>query len=126
MSARSSGASRVGSTRHAWTRCYQSTDPAEKAFGAREEVTLYSGEVIVDELAVADAHPLGARPLQRRQYAQKFTELAGDVVAPGERDRFLSAVQSLADLEAVDALNIVVDPRVLAKAPANPSGIFGA
>lgn len=46
-----------------WTRRYHSTDPAEKAFGARAEVTLKSGEVIVDEIAVADAHPLGARPL---------------------------------------------------------------
>ena len=41
-----------------WTRRYHSTDPAEKAFGARAEITLKSGETIVDELAVADAHPL--------------------------------------------------------------------
>ena len=59
-----------------WTRRYHSTDPAEKAFGARAEVTLKSGEVISDELAVADAHPLGARPFGREQYMQKFTELA--------------------------------------------------
>ncbi len=32
--------------------------------------------MISDELAVADAHPLGARPFARRQYVQKFTELA--------------------------------------------------
>ncbi len=109
-----------------WTRRYHSTDPAEKAFGARAEVTLRSGEVIVDELALADAHPLGARPFGRRQYVQKFTELAGDVVEPGERQRFLSAVESLADLGSGDlgALNIVVDPRVLESAPAIPPGIF--
>ncbi len=56
------------------------TDPAEKAFGARAEVTLKSGEVIVDEIAVADAHPLGARPFERKQYVEKFTELAEGVV----------------------------------------------
>ena len=48
-----------------WTRRYHCADPAERAFGARAEVTLHSGEVIVDEIAVADAHPLGARPFGR-------------------------------------------------------------
>jgi 2-methylcitrate dehydratase len=109
-----------------WTRRYHSTDPAEKAFGARAEVTLKSGEVISDELAVADAHPLGARPFARQQYVQKFTELAEDVVEPAEQQRFLSAVGSLADLKGGDlgALNLLVDPRVLDKAPVVPSGIF--
>jgi 2-methylcitrate dehydratase len=109
-----------------WTRRYHSTDPAEKAFGARAEVTLKSGEVISDELAVADAHPLGARPFRRPQYVLKFSELADGVVEPAEQRRFLAAVDSLADLEAgtLDALNIVVDPRVLEKAPAIPPGIF--
>ncbi len=59
-----------------WTRRYHSTDPDEKAFGARAEITLKSGEVIVDELAVADAHPLGARPFARDQYVAKFRTLA--------------------------------------------------
>jgi 2-methylcitrate dehydratase len=111
-----------------WTRRYHSTDPAEKVFGARAEVTLKSGEVMTEELAVADAHPLGARPFQREQYVQKFTELAGDVVQPAEQRRFLSAVDSLDDLEAgaLGELNIVVELRVLEKAPAIPSGIFGS
>ncbi|GAA4540567.1 2-methylcitrate dehydratase PrpD [Mycobacterium paraffinicum] len=109
-----------------WTRRYHSTDPAEKAFGARAEVTLKGGEVIVDELAVADAHPFGARPFGRPQYEQKFTELAGDVVEPAERERFLSAVDALADLRAgrLDALNVMVDPRALERAPMIPPGIF--
>jgi 2-methylcitrate dehydratase len=109
-----------------WTRRYHSADPAERAFGALPEVTLKSGAVIFDELGVADAHPLGARPFQRLQYVQKFSKLAGDFVEPGERERFLSAVNSLADLEAgaLDALNVVVDPRVLQHAPVIPAGIF--
>jgi 2-methylcitrate dehydratase len=109
-----------------WTRRYHSNDPADKAFGARAEVTLKSGEVISDELAVADAHPLGARPFERKQYVAKFTELAEDVVEPAERQRFLSAVGSLADLKTGDlgALNVLVDPRVLDKAPVTPPGIF--
>jgi 2-methylcitrate dehydratase len=109
-----------------WTRRYHSSDPAEKAFGARAEVTLKTGEVISDELAVADAHPLGARPFGREQYVRKFTELADDVVEPAEQQRFLATVDSLADLQggALGALNVAVDPRVLNKAPVIPPGIF--
>jgi 2-methylcitrate dehydratase len=109
-----------------WTRRYHATDPAEKAFGARAEVTLKSGEVISDELAVADAHPLGARPFGREQYVHKFAELAADVVEPVQQQRFLSTVEGLGDLAAgaLGGLNVLVDPRVLDKAPVIPSGIF--
>src|SRR6202000_353893 len=109
-----------------WTRRYHSADPTEKAFGARAEVTLKSGEVISDELAVADAHPLGARPFQREQYVKKFTELAEDIVEPAEQQRFLSGVGALPDLKSGDlgGLNVLVDSRVLDKAPVISSGIF--
>jgi 2-methylcitrate dehydratase len=109
-----------------WTRRYHSADPAEKAFGARAEVTLKSGEVIVDEIAVADAHPLGARPFERKQYAGKFTELSEGVVDDAEQQRFLSAVEGLLEVQAgaLGSLNILVDPSVLAKAPTIPAGIF--
>lgn len=109
-----------------WTRRYHSTDPADKAFGARAEVTLHSGEVIVDEIAVADAHPLGARPFERAQYVGKFTALAEDVVDEAERRRFLAAAEALADLKAgaLGALNITVAARVLDAAPTIPAGIF--
>ncbi|OBF05320.1 2-methylcitrate dehydratase PrpD [Mycobacterium sp. 852002-10029_SCH5224772] len=109
-----------------WTRRYHSADPAEKAFGARAEVTLKNGEVIVDEIAVADAHPLGARPFGRKQYIGKFTELAEGVLSDTEQQRFLSAAEALADLQAgtLGALNITVGPRVLDTAPSIPSGIF--
>src|SRR3712207_137628 len=54
-----------------WTRRYHSTDPAEQAFGGRLEITLVDGERVVEEIAVADAHPLGARPFGRAQYVDK-------------------------------------------------------
>ncbi|ATA27500.1 2-methylcitrate dehydratase [Mycobacterium lepraemurium] len=109
-----------------WTRRYHSTDPSDKAFGARAVVTLKSGEVIVDELAVADAHPLGARPFERTQYVGKFHELAEGVVTDAEQQRFLSVAEGLPALPPGEAgeLNIVVDPAVLATAPAIPGGIF--
>lgn len=109
-----------------WTRRYHSTDPAEKAFGARAVVTLKNGDVIVDELAVADAHPLGARPFGREQYLAKFETLAADVTDAAERQRFLAVVDALPTAEpgSLDALNLRVDPRVLAAAPPVPAGIF--
>jgi len=109
-----------------WTRRYHCADPAEQAFGARAEVTLHSGEVIVDEIAVADAHPLGARPFGRNEYIGKFTELGQGVISDVERRRFLSAAQDLAGLRAgaLGALNIAVDPLVLDGAPTIAAGIF--
>jgi 2-methylcitrate dehydratase len=109
-----------------WTRRYHSTDPADKAFGARAEVTLKSGEVITDALAVADAHPLGARPFGREQYVAKFGELADGVVEVAERQRFLDAVQRVSELKGgeLGALNVRIAPDVLDKAPTIGSGIF--
>jgi 2-methylcitrate dehydratase len=106
-----------------WTRRYHSDDPADKAFGARAEVTLASGEVIVDELAVADAHPLGARPFARDQYIAKFTHLCDGVADSAEQQRFLEAVQGIDD---VHALNLRALPEVLDREPHIPPGIFTA
>ncbi|KLI07339.1 2-methylcitrate dehydratase [Mycolicibacterium conceptionense] len=109
-----------------WTRRYHSADPNQKAFGAKAVITLKSGETIVDELAVADAHPLGARPFEREQYVAKFAELADGVVETEEQQRFLAAVENVSSTKAggLDALNVRVDPRVLEKAPTVPPGIF--
>ncbi len=109
-----------------WTRRYHSTDPDEKAFGARAEVTLKSGEVIVDELAIADAHPLGARPFARDQYIAKFRTLAEGVVDPAEQDRFLDAAQRTPDLKAgeLNQLTFTVSDAVLARSPESPKGLF--
>ncbi len=109
-----------------WTRRYHADDPAEKAFGARAEITLASGETIVDELAVADAHPAGARPFARDQYIDKFRTLAEGVVDKAEQDRFLTAAVEAADLPAgqLGRLNIEVDPEVLAAARPVADGIF--
>ncbi|MFE3254209.1 2-methylcitrate dehydratase PrpD [Nocardia sp. NPDC059091] len=109
-----------------WTRRYHSTDPNEKAFGARAEVTLKSGEVIIDELAVADAHPLGARPFARDQYIAKFRTLAEGVIAPAEQDRFLEVAQRAGQLSAneLSELTFTVSSDVFARAPRSPKGLF--
>lgn len=109
-----------------WTRRYHSIDPQEKAFGAKAVVTLKNGEVIEDELAVADAHPLGARPFSREQYINKFRTLAEGVIEPAEQDRFLQAAQNAAALTPgeLNQLTFTVSEDVLAKAPKTPQGIF--
>lgn len=107
-----------------WTRRYLSTDPAEKAFGARAVITLKDGTEIVDELALADAHPLGARPFERAQYVEKFRTLADGVVSPEEQDRFLAAVEGLENLTDLTELNITVLDEVLAEAPDTPEGLL--
>ncbi len=108
-----------------WTRRYHSEDPAEKAFGGRVEVHLVDGTTIVDEIAVADAHPLGARPFARADYVRKFRMLAESVLEPTEIERFLALAQRLPELTPAEVreLSIVAAPGVLASAPA-PKGLF--
>nr|MBS1900509.1 MmgE/PrpD family protein [Actinomycetota bacterium] len=108
-----------------WTRRYHSIDPAEKAFGGRVEIRLTNGETVTDEIAVADAHPLGARPFAREDYIRKFRILAEPVLEPAEIERFLELAQRLPELTAdeVAQLSIVAKPGVLASAPA-PRGLF--
>ncbi len=93
-----------------WTRRYHSEDPQEKAFGGRVEIELANGERIVDEIAVADAHPLGARPFARADYIGKFRTLADGVLAPAEQDRFLDLVQRLPELTADELHGLTVTP----------------
>ncbi len=108
-----------------WTRRYHSLDPAEKAFGGRVTITLTDGTRIVDEIAVADAHPLGARPFAREQYVQKFRTLADGVLEPGEIDRFLAAAERLPELSAGEfsALTITARPGLLDSVVV-PKGLF--
>ncbi|MCR2824119.1 MmgE/PrpD family protein [Microbacterium sp. zg.Y909] len=108
-----------------WTRRYHSEDPAEKAFGGRVEIRLTDGTVIQDEIAVADAHPLGARPFAREDYIRKFRVLAEPVLEPAEIERFLDLAQRLPELtvDEVRQLSIVAKPGLLLAAPA-PKGLF--
>lgn len=96
-----------------WTRRYHSHDPKEKAFGGRVVVMLKGGSVISDALAVADAHPLGARPFKRPDYIKKFRTLSEGIIAPAEQDRFIAAVEHLTSLQAgeLNDLTFAVDAR---------------
>ncbi|UYN83623.1 MAG: MmgE/PrpD family protein [Microcella sp.] len=105
-----------------WTRRYHSLDLSEKAFGGRIEIELSDGSRVVDEIAVADAHPLGARPFGRAEYVAKFRMLAEGILHPDEIDRFLDVAQRLPELtpDEVRALTVTAATPV----PAAPKGLF--
>jgi 2-methylcitrate dehydratase len=75
-------------------------------------------------MAVADAHPSGARPFKRPDYIQKFRTLAEGVIAPAEQDRFIAAAERLVALKPgeLDELTFTVDAKLLGDRPAH--GIF--
>jgi 2-methylcitrate dehydratase len=83
-----------------WTRRFEEPAPLDKDHGARAVITLADGSRIVDELAVADAHPRGARPFGRAEYIAKFQTLTEEFLDKAEADRFLELVQRLPELDA--------------------------
>ncbi len=106
-----------------WTRRYHSKDPNELAFGGRVEVLLKDGSKLVDELAVANAHPLGARPFGREDYIRKFRILTEGIVSAREANRFIEVVQNLPRLAAgeLHLLNVALPAGQLV---VGKSGIF--
>jgi 2-methylcitrate dehydratase len=106
-----------------WTRRYHDANPAEKAFGGRVEIFFKDGSLVEDQMAVANAHPLGAKPFARGDYVRKFQTLTDGIITPQESQRFLGAVQRLPDLAPDDLvlLNVQVPEKNLAKGRA---GIF--
>jgi 2-methylcitrate dehydratase len=106
-----------------WERRYLSTDPNELAFGGRVEVIMQDGSRIVDELAVANAHSLGAKPFGRDDYIQKFQTLTDGIISTREANRFLEAAQDLPRLKAEELhqLNVALPVGTLA---VSKPGIF--
>ncbi len=91
-----------------WTERYHSQDPAKKAFGAMVEITFKDGSKMIDEMAVANAHPLGAKPFERKDYIRKFDMLTWDIIDTAERDRFLNLAENLPNLTADDLRRLTV------------------
>ncbi len=109
-----------------WTACYHATDPNQKAFGGRVEITFADGQKLTDEIAVADAHPLGARPFARAGYLRKFQTLTDELISREESERFLAAAQRLPELKPAQLaeLNISLPPGRLTCALRDQRGIF--
>jgi 2-methylcitrate dehydratase len=92
-----------------WTRRYHDADPARKAFGGRVEILFKDGSRLEDQMAVGNAHPLGATPFRRADYIRKFQTLTEGIISPQESRRFLDAVQRLPELPAADLRHLNVE-----------------
>ncbi|MBL4720098.1 MAG: MmgE/PrpD family protein [Alphaproteobacteria bacterium] len=106
-----------------WERRYHSMDLTEKAFGGRVDITLSDGTVVRDELAMPNAHPLGANPYQRKDYVHKFQTLAAPIMSEAARARFLASVDAMTE-QGPSSLNPVVDLTNLSEKTGEAGGIF--
>jgi 2-methylcitrate dehydratase len=106
-----------------WTRRYHTLNIGEKAFGARVEIRFKDGTSLVDEMAVANAHPLGAKPFGLDDYIHKFRTITDGIISTRESNRFLEAAQNLGRLKAgeLGALNVALPAGSLVK---SKPGIF--
>ncbi len=109
-----------------WTKRYHSHNPSEKAFGGHVEIKMTDGTLFADEMAVANAHPLGARPFKRANYIEKFRTLVARDTSEREAARFLDIAQRLPQLltDELSGLNVVVDAVELKCATRDTRGIF--
>ena len=106
-----------------WTRRYHTLDIADKAFGARVEIIFKDGNTLIDEMAVANAHPLGAKPFVLEDYIHKFQSITDGIITTRESNRFLEAAQNLPKLGAgeLGQLNVALSAGKLAE---SKPGIF--
>jgi 2-methylcitrate dehydratase len=108
-----------------WTRRYHALDPAEMAFGGMVVVTMSDGSTVSDDIAVADAHPLGARPFARDQYVSKFRQLSDGVIPAPEQDRFLDLASRVNELSPEEVAQLTVQvPAAALGHHASARGVF--
>jgi 2-methylcitrate dehydratase len=109
-----------------WTRRYHDPDPNQKSFGGKVVIHFNNSETLEDEIAVADAHPAGARPFERPQYVAKFDSLTGGLIEAPERERFLYLIQELSELKAgqVRQINVQLPSDRIKNIEKDRRGIF--
>jgi len=93
-----------------WTNKYHDPNPNKKCFGGEVLIQMKDGSKIKSKLSVANAHPSGNKPFQRKDYIDKFKTLTSNIIEKKECERFLNNVQSLRELGKSDLnkLNIEV------------------
>ena len=111
-----------------WSKAYHNPTPAQRHFGGRAEIRLNNGLIINEELHRANAHPQGAKPFIRTDYAKKFFDLTDGAIKKINQTKYLSALENLGKFskEELANFNIEVDAKVLANTPSIPRGIFDA
>ncbi|MEO3977712.1 MmgE/PrpD family protein [Streptomyces sp. CAU 1734] len=106
-----------------WTERYHASGTAQ-SYGGRIVVTLTDGRTVEDEIAVADAHPAGARPFTRENYIGKFRALATPVLGEAEVNRFLDLALRLPELKADEVRDLTFTALPGQLPPAGRPGIF--
>jgi 2-methylcitrate dehydratase len=91
-----------------WSARYHSADMSDKAFGGRVDIELTTGEHIIDDIAVADAHPLGSSPFEREDYIEKFQSLTSPFISATESERFLDLARRLSTLSSDEVAQLSV------------------
>ncbi len=81
-----------------WTARYHARKHEDLAFGGRIILRMRDGSTIEDEMAVANAHPLGATPWTRPDYVRKFRTMTDGLIDGAEADRFIAACEDLPGL----------------------------
>jgi 2-methylcitrate dehydratase len=109
-----------------WDARYHDPDPARRAFGGRAEIRLKGGETITGELAVADAHPNGARPWRFDDYAGKFRALTAPLLPDEDAEAFIAMARRLPELAAAELrrLNPALPTGTVTPERADGKGIF--
>ncbi len=107
-----------------WNRRFDEPEPLEKDHGARVHVTFADGTVLSDEIAVADAHPRGARPFRRSDYVAKFHALTADALTAEVAERFVQSVDALPQSPPHDVAGLALPVRGEYLMDGAPAGLF--
>ncbi|MDP5346610.1 MAG: MmgE/PrpD family protein [Paracoccaceae bacterium] len=91
-----------------WNARFDDRGPLDKDHGAAAVITLRDGQIITQELAVADAHPRGHAPWGPAEYEAKFRTLSKDILSDAEINRFLAQARATAHLSAGGLMGLTV------------------
>jgi|TARA_B110000503_G_scaffold6936_1_gene9422 2-methylcitrate dehydratase len=105
---------------------YDEKDPLKKVQGAKVEITLNDGSIIVETLDFANAHPGGTTPFRRNEYINKMKPLINGFVSQGEELRFVELINNLENLNSdeIKTLNLVCDEGTVDLNKNKINGIF--
>ena len=74
------------------TNRYSAKKAAQKTFQGCVTVITIDGQLIIDEIAVANSHPLGANPFSRNDFIRKSKALTDNFLTESESNNFLEVL----------------------------------
>ena len=105
---------------------YDEKEPLKKVQGAKVEITLNDGSIILETLDFANAHPSGTTPFRRNEYIKKMKSLINGFVSHREELRFVQLINNLENLNSdeIQTLNLVCDEGTVDLNKNKINGIF--